>query len=98
MLACTLTALLALSAAGLPTPPQRVTFPARLGDVVLRHDRHLERRATCRACHGPGLVGKVDLDKDRAHALCTGCHKEQGGPTACSGCHDIQGQAAQPES
>jgi cytochrome c553 len=98
MLARTLAALLALSSAGLPTPPPRVVFQARLGDVELRHDRHLERRASCRACHGDGPVGKVELDKDRGHAVCVGCHKEQGGPTACSGCHDIQGQGAKQAS
>lgn len=81
--------LLAVLAGALPPPPGRVVFPARLGEVVFQHDRHLSRRETCRACHGAGPIGKVPLGKDAAHALCNGCHKEKGGPTACSACHAI---------
>jgi len=90
MLAPALAALLAVLAGGLPPPPREVVFPAKLGDVAFRHDRHLDRREACRSCH-EGKVGKVAIDKERGHALCTGCHKEKGGPTACSACHAIQG-------
>jgi mono/diheme cytochrome c family protein len=83
-------ALLALALADLPRPPAQVTFPARIGEVTFRHDRHLERREPCRGCHGAGPVGPIERGKDRLHALCAGCHQEKGGPTACSSCHAIQ--------
>lgn len=86
-------ALLAAALAGLPAPPAQVVFPARLGDVTFRHDLHLARRESCRACHGGGPVGPIARGKERAHALCTGCHQEKGGPTACSACHAIQRRA-----
>lgn len=41
----------------------------------------------CESCHGDTVPGSFELGKDTAHAMCKGCHKEQGGPTKCSGCH-----------
>jgi len=93
-----LAALAALAAAALPVPPKQVTYPAKLGDVLFRHDKHLERRESCRSCHGPGRAEKVVLGKDAAHALCTGCHQKQGGPTACSSCHAIHGPGGKAEA
>jgi hypothetical protein len=98
MVAAALLLLVALAAGALPTPPKEVTYPAKLGEVQFRHDRHLERRESCRSCHGEGRVGKVALGKDAAHALCTGCHQKQGGPTACSSCHAIHGPGGKATS
>jgi hypothetical protein len=88
-----LAALAALAAAGLPPLPQQVIMPAKPGDVLFRHDLHVERREACKSCHGDGIFGKIELDKESGHALCTGCHKQKDGPTMCSTCHSIRGQA-----
>ncbi len=91
---------LVLVLAALPTPPHKVVFPTRKGDVTLDHAAHLARRTPCKACHGPGVVGKLeDWEYQRAHLVCVGCHRDGGrGPIVCSGCHapqpDPQPQAA----
>ncbi len=67
--------------------PQVVTFETSMGAVVFDHPGHADR-LTCDACHPTEPPVKIALDKDAAHALCKGCHQEQGaGPTGCSGCH-----------
>jgi hypothetical protein len=39
-------------------------------------------------CHGEGTPAKIELDKDKAHALCKECHTTKGaGPTKCGDCH-----------
>jgi predicted CXXCH cytochrome family protein len=78
---------LALLARELAPPPGKVMFPATNGAVTFDHPAHLERRETCRTCHGDERIEKVLLDKERGHALCRGCHEARGGPTRCSACH-----------
>ena len=82
------TALLAVALAGAALaakPPETITFEARPGNVLFPHKLHAARG--CKACH-PAAPAKLGLDKDKAHALCKGCHEEQGkGPSKCDGCH-----------
>jgi hypothetical protein len=88
-LAAAAAGLVALASLALPTPPDAVKFPNKKGDVTLDHRLHLARRATCAACHGPGIVGKVPpFGIQRAHLVCIGCHREnKRGPVLCIGCH-----------
>ena len=73
----------------LPPPPHKVVLKNAKGDVTLDHLAHNARRTPCASCHGPGVVGKIEgFDKQRAHTICFGCHREQArGPRVCSGCH-----------
>jgi DnaJ-class molecular chaperone len=99
MLALTAALLVASAHAALPTPPQKVVFKNRKGDVTLDHTAHLSRRARCAACHGPGVVAKIEgFEMQRAHLVCVGCHRESArGPILCKDCHG-GGPAAVPAS
>jgi hypothetical protein len=80
-------------AAALPPAPEKVVLdPGYFGAVTLDHRAHLARRATCKACHGPGPVTKLGrLPPARAHQACRGCHQELAkGPTECRGCHLVK--------
>lgn len=67
--------------------PDSVTLEAKNGNVTFSHKGHSEKME-CAACHGAGEPAKLELDKDSAHKLCTGCHKEKAaGPTKCGECH-----------
>jgi hypothetical protein len=80
----------AVALARLPPPPDRVERPTPMyGTVIVDHRLHLVARATCKACHGPGVVGKIPpMNPADAHATCRGCHVERAqGPTTCRGCH-----------
>jgi hypothetical protein len=78
-----------LATSALPTPPatvERVT--ERYGTVTIDHQHHLEVRASCKGCHGPGRIGPIVFTSQVAHERCIGCHKErQRGPTSCALCH-----------
>ncbi len=64
-----------------------VTLKAKNGDVTFNHKAHGET-LTCVPCHGEGTPAKIELDKDKAHALCKECHTTKGaGPTKCGECH-----------
>lgn len=64
-----------------------VVMKAKNGDVTFNHKAH-STSMDCKTCHGEGTPGKVELDKDAAHALCKDCHTKQGkGPTKCGDCH-----------
>ncbi len=64
-----------------------VTLSAKNGNVTFNHKAHGEKME-CKVCHGEGTPGKLELDKDKAHGLCTACHKDKGaGPTKCGECH-----------
>jgi hypothetical protein len=75
-----------VSTAAAATTPETITFEAtRAGNVVFPHKLHAARG--CKACH-PAAPAKLNLDKEKAHALCKGCHESQSkGPVKCDGCH-----------
>ncbi len=65
------------------------------GKVVLQHKKHAEAFG-CSACHEDQQPGPLELGKDKAHALCQGCHKEKNaGPTSCLKCHQKKEQAVE---
>jgi cytochrome c553 len=74
-----------VNAANAPTEPK--VMPAKQGNVTFKHDTH--KAVACEKCHGAGepkAIGK--MEKEKAHALCQGCHKEEKkGPTKCAECH-----------
>jgi hypothetical protein len=78
-----------MAAAALPPPPTTVIRETRYyGTVTIDHRAHLARRASCKTCHGPGVVSKIVYTPKIAHQRCIGCHEEQAkGPTRCQGCH-----------
>jgi len=80
--AVALTLALAVSALAADT----VVFPAKNGDVTFNHKVHSAKFA-CKSCHGDGAPSKIAIDKEKAHALCRGCHAEKKGPTKCADCH-----------
>lgn len=67
--------------------PATLVLEAKNGNVTFSHQKHA-KTIDCGTCH-QGQPGKIpDFGKDKAHALCTGCHKEQkAGPTKCGECH-----------
>jgi len=69
-----------------PVAPTVVVYEARNGNVTFDHAVHA-KAAECAACHTAMPPAKIELDKDSAHQLCTGCHKELGVPSACTDCH-----------
>jgi hypothetical protein len=73
----------------LPPAPEIVTLQTSyFGTVTVDHRAHLARRITCKACHGPERVGKIEFTPRVAHERCAGCHRaEARGPTDCKGCH-----------
>jgi hypothetical protein len=74
-------------ASKMPTVPNTMTLAASQGQVTLSHLSHA-KLFPCATCHGEATPGKLDLDKDTAHALCRDCHQAKGtGPTACGDCH-----------
>jgi hypothetical protein len=81
-------ALVAFTAAPIfaSAPPDTITLEAKNGNVTFNHKAHSEKME-CKACH-EGEPGKFELDKDKAHKLCKGCHQEKAmGPTKCNECH-----------
>jgi predicted CXXCH cytochrome family protein len=67
--------------------PKTVVLDASYGKVTFPHTLHAEAY-DCTTCHGEGIPGRFGLGKEKAHALCKGCHKEVGaGPTGCKDCH-----------
>lgn len=69
------------------TAQETVVLEASYGDVTFPHAMHADTY-DCATCHGEGTPGALDLDKDKAHALCRDCHKgEEAGPTGCRDCH-----------
>jgi hypothetical protein len=67
-------------------PPETIILKAKNGNVTFDHQAHTEM-LECKICH-EGKPGKFELDKDKAHKLCKGCHQEKAmGPTKCNECH-----------
>jgi hypothetical protein len=70
--------------------PETVVLIAKNGDITFSHARHAGM-VECRTCHGEGVPGAIELDRDSGHQLCRGCHEEQGaGPVKCAECHARQ--------
>lgn len=77
----------AVKAAQQAVSPEIITFEASYGTVTFPHAVHAGAFA-CTSCHGEGTPAALDLDKDKAHALCRDCHKQEAaGPSDCKGCH-----------
>jgi len=70
------------------TTVESVVIDNKKGKVVLSHKKHADAYG-CAACHGDQKPGPFKMEKDKAHALCQGCHKEKkAGPTTnCTQCH-----------
>ncbi len=67
--------------------PESIVLEASYGNVTFPHALHQDSYE-CSTCHGEGTPGLFGLDKDKAHALCRECHKQEGaGPTGCKDCH-----------
>jgi predicted CXXCH cytochrome family protein len=67
-------------------PAAAITLPAKNGNVSFEHKTH--KAVKCEKCHADAKGGKMELGKDKAHALCVECHKaEAKGPTKCTDCH-----------
>lgn len=80
-------ALLLAFTAGIAIASDTVVMKAKNGDVTFNHKAH-SGIMDCKGCHGEGKPGKVDVDKDAAHAMCKDCHvKKSAGPTKCGECH-----------
>lgn len=83
IVAVALTLAFAVAAMGADT----VVLKAKNGDVTFNHKAH-QAKMDCKTCHGAGTPAKIALDKEKAHALCKGCHTEKkAGPTKCGECH-----------
>lgn len=63
-----------------------VKYEAKNGTVTFNHKAHKDSLKDCSKCH-QGAPKKIEINKDVAHKLCTGCHKTSGGPTKCNDCH-----------
>lgn len=71
-----------------PAPGLVVRQTSYYGTVTIDHRAHLARRISCKACHGPGPVTKIEFTPRVAHERCVGCHRvEARGPRDCKGCH-----------
>jgi len=80
-------AMLVAFAATTAVAADTVVLKAKNGDVTFNHKAHGEK-VGCKSCHGEAAPGKLELDKDKAHALCKDCHTTKGaGPTKCGDCH-----------
>jgi predicted CXXCH cytochrome family protein len=67
-------------------PAAPVTLEAKNGNVTFNHKSHAAQK--CEACHATAAGGKLELDKDKGHALCVECHKKEAkGPAKCAECH-----------
>lgn len=66
-------------------PAAPISLPAKTGNVAFNHKTHT---MDCTKCHADAKGGKIELNKDKAHALCVDCHKTGAkGPTKCAECH-----------
>lgn len=67
--------------------PKEIILEASNGNITFTHGAHAEIVA-CSTCHGEDTPTAFGIDKDIAHKLCKGCHKDGGaGPTGCRECH-----------
>ncbi len=69
------------------SPPQEIVLDASYGKVTFPHATHAEAYE-CSICHKEASPEAFGINKEIAHKLCKGCHKDEGaGPTGCKGCH-----------
>jgi hypothetical protein len=72
-------------------PAGPVTLPAKPGNVTFDHAKH--KALKCTQCHAAEAGGAIEgfgktANKDKAHAVCTECHKKEAkGPQKCADCH-----------
>ncbi|WP_041969970.1 cytochrome c3 family protein [Geobacter sp. OR-1] len=68
--------------------PDKLTFPAKTGNVVFSHKMHVDGGIKCKTCHDR-KGGKIKgLGREWAHKVCRGCHEAiLLGPDKCNGCH-----------
>jgi predicted CXXCH cytochrome family protein len=67
-------------------PAAPATLEAKNGNVTFNHKSHAAVK--CETCHATAEGGKLELDKDKGHALCVECHKKEAkGPAKCAECH-----------
>lgn len=65
-----------------------VVLKAKNGDVTFNHKAHSDNLNDCKICHGADKPGKIELGKEKGHALCKDCHtKSAQGPIKCGDCH-----------
>ena len=65
-----------------------VVIEAKNGNITFNHKAHQDNLKDCKICHGDAKPGKIELDKEKAHALCKDCHTKNGkGTTKCGECH-----------
>jgi predicted CXXCH cytochrome family protein len=85
-LAALLAVLLANVALAARTPEKIEFETTRAGTVTFPHRLHAARG--CKPCHAGVPAKFAAFDKEKAHALCKGCHETQSkGPMKCDGCH-----------
>ncbi len=67
-------------------PAKAVVLDAKQGKITFQHSTHKD--VACEKCHPPfEQKTGTKLDKEKAHATCQGCHKEQKkGPQKCVDC------------
>jgi predicted CXXCH cytochrome family protein len=66
--------------------PEKIDFETRGGVVSFPHKLHAARG--CKPCHEAAPAKFPGFNKDKAHALCKGCHETLAkGPMKCEGCH-----------
>jgi hypothetical protein len=80
----------ASTAIAAPPPAEVALKGATQPAVTFNHKLH--QGQGCKKCHGDvSPPGKIEMSKDKAHALCIDCHKEKTkGPVdakACAACH-----------
>ncbi|GAB4302980.1 MAG: hypothetical protein Fur0034_18350 [Desulfuromonadia bacterium] len=80
-------ALILIFLATITTTASAVVIRAYNGNIPFDHKMH-RSIFKCDSCH-EGPPRYIELDKQKAHKLCIGCHKrEKRGPsTHCSDCH-----------
>jgi len=84
-----------VSGQAVTTKVESVVIDNKNGKVVLLHKKHAEAFG-CIVCHGDQQPGPFELGKEKAHALCQGCHKEKkAGPTSCTKCHQKKVKAVE---
>jgi predicted CXXCH cytochrome family protein len=82
-------ALALFAAPAFAAAPGKVSLEAKTGNVTFDHAGAGHAKIDCTKCHADAKGGKIaDLNKDKGHAMCQDCHKQQAkGPTKCAECH-----------